>query len=101
MENLEFGRTKDGFVGECGRKMCRICWQSHVRDEVLGRADFAEMAELIDQILDAYCQEGEDNNYHQAILDGSWFTSVQQLEHALIRAKSKRDAHPELYENSV
>ena len=67
MENLEFGRIRDGFVGGCGRKMCRICWQLHVRDEVLGRADFGEMADLIDQILDAYCQESEDNCYHQCL----------------------------------
>lgn len=87
--HLEFSRIADGFAGSCGRSHCRICWQSHVRDEVLGRFEFAEVARLVDELLDAYCQEHEDNSYHQAILDGSWPTAVEQLEHALYKAKAR------------
>jgi hypothetical protein len=89
---LEFSRIGDGFKGSCGRSMCRFCWQTYVRDCVLGSGDFALMAAFIDQILDAYIQQSEDRNYYEAILDGSWPSSIEQLEHALGRAKARPEA---------
>lgn len=88
MKELAFdGAVPENFVGSCQRSQCRICWQSKVVDDVKGRGDFAEMCELIDQLLDCYAQESEDRNYYEAIFDGSWPSAVRNLEHALIRAK--------------
>lgn len=78
------------FVGSCGRVACWICWQSIVVTHVKESADFGLMAELIDDLLDCYVREADDNSYHQAILDGLWPSAVQQLEAALIKAKAGR-----------
>lgn len=91
-QNLEFGRIGDGFIGSCGRPMCRICWQSHTVDVALESGDFAVMARLIDELLDAYCQESEEHNYCEAILDGSWPSAKTILEMALVKANEFGDS---------
>lgn len=46
-----------------------------------------EMRSLIKEMLEYECNIGSDLNYLQAIMDGSWPTSVRQLTEALDKAK--------------
>jgi hypothetical protein len=86
---IEFSRMPDDFTGGCGRKACRICWESHVVTQALESADFGRIAEVLEQVLDAYCQEADDRCYYKSILDGSWPSAVEQLERALVKAKAR------------
>lgn len=44
-----------------------------------------------EEFLDRYLNEGLDANYNQAVLDGTWPSSVELLTSALQRAQQKRD----------
>jgi hypothetical protein len=48
--------------------------------------------DLIKQLLNYYFMEGEDNDYHKAILDGSWPSSVKILEALLEKAKNRKES---------
>lgn len=91
-QQLEFARIDPSYKSDCGHTNCRICWESHVVGEVLGRADFSEMADLITELHNHLSMTGEDNAYYQAIIGGSWGSSVEHLEHALGIAKKMRVA---------
>lgn len=45
---------------------------------------------LIDELMDMWLHESDDNNYNQAILDGSWPQSIEILERQLTKARLKR-----------
>lgn len=76
----------------CGHEDCHACYQRARVKHALESADFAEMAELIEELTDELCQTSEELNYHEANMDGSWPYAIENLEHALVRAKAHKAA---------
>lgn len=50
-----------------------------------------EACGVSEEFLDRYLNEGLDAEYNEAVLDGTWPTSVELLTSALQRAQQKRD----------
>lgn len=68
---------------------CKLCQQN--------RVFYAKLAALpedqrgyFEAVYEDLMETKMDNDYHNCILDGSWTSSVEILEAALVRAKQKR-----------
>jgi hypothetical protein len=73
---------------------CDSCVYSRKVHAIVARRDSDELIALIKELMDhKYCIE-EDLSYYRCILDGSWGSSIEILERALVRAKT----HPNLTE---
>lgn len=67
---------------------CRLCVYSRKVDGIIERRNVDELIELVKELMNTNYCIGEDLNYHQCIMDGSWPSAVQQLEKALEKAKN-------------
>jgi hypothetical protein len=86
---------------KCFVKDCRICYLSTRQKQVLESADFALMAEFIDELLNRECDLSEDLSYHKAILDGTWPNSVEILTKKLAKAKENPNFQAEVFAKVV
>lgn len=67
---------------------CRLCTYSRKVREIKKRGNVDEMKATIDDLMDANYNIGADLEYAEAVLNGSWPSSVEQLERALEKAKN-------------
>lgn len=65
---------------------CKHCKRSIRIDLILNEGSNDQLKALVHELLNDLRQVEEDLNYHQAILDGSWPSSVRQLKQALAKA---------------
>ena len=71
------------------KKTCHVCKESAMFNRILSRLPKREAKELR-EFLNYYVNIAMDLNYHQAIMDGSWPSAVEQLTEALEKAKKIR-----------
>lgn len=67
---------------------CDHCKFSRRANEILELNNISTLKSFIHELLNLLIQTEADLNYHQAILDGSWPTSVSQLRRALEKAEN-------------
>lgn len=68
---------------------CRWCKLSRRARRTMLNGSRPQMRKLINELMNRLCDVEDDLNYHQAILDGSWPSSVQTLTGALQIAMTK------------
>lgn len=68
---------------------CKLCQQNRVFYAKL-EALPEEQRGYFEAVYEDLMETKMDNDYHTCILDGSWTSSVEILEAALVRAKQKR-----------
>lgn len=78
---------------------CRLCLYSRKVRGILHRRNADEMKDTINDLMDANYNIGADLEYAEAILDGSWPSSVEQLDRALEKAKNHPNRVLEQKEN--
>ena len=69
---------------------CDWCKLSDRIKAAKASTDSEEAKDMIDYLANELIMTSEDNNYHDAIMDGSWPSAVEQLERALENAKNVR-----------
>ena len=71
------------------KETCHICKQSEMVKRIQSKLPEREAKEFRD-FVNEYVNIEMDLNYHQAIMDGSWPSAVEQLTDALEKAKRIR-----------
>lgn len=62
---------------------CSHCTESRAWNEIVARGDVAELRALIEELRNRLAETEEDLSYHEAILEGSWPSSYEQLERVM------------------
>ena len=66
---------------------CRLCIRHRRMDSLRKRGTRKQLVAALDELMNHLCDVEADLNYHQVIMDGSWPSSVEQLQKALKRAR--------------
>lgn len=72
---------------KCDCKHCKYAKELKYHLEVLRIYERYEQIQFFQNMYDTLCCEQMDNDYHKAILDGSWPNAKEVLEEALRRIK--------------
>jgi orotate phosphoribosyltransferase len=67
---------------------CNICAYSRKVSAVIATRDADQLIGVVNELMNATYNMGEDLSYTQCVLNGSWPSSVRQLEEALEKAKN-------------
>lgn len=81
----------------CERENCELCLVHNGYKKVLeilstsnlSSSDYRTVVDFTTDLLDRWSHESEDADYKGCILDGSWPGSVEILERALDKARSR------------
>jgi len=73
---------------------CDHCKLSAEIERVRKTGDFADAMKMVDYLSNELVQSQADENYHSAIMEGSWPSSVEILTRALANAKNFQREEP-------
>lgn len=71
---------------------CFSCKLGRRANRTMKNGSHRQKNDLIKEILNYWCSEGEDASYYKCILDGSWPSSVKILEALLEKAKNRKES---------
>lgn len=68
---------------------CKICVDGREYERIIAQLPTSDR-EWMEQYYEQCCNEGLDAGVNQAILDGTWPSAVEILEHSLLKAQQYR-----------
>ena len=70
---------------------CRLCRYDRYVDSVIALRDVDKLVALVNELMNELANIGEDLNWHECVLNGSWPSSVEILEQSLQEAQTKKE----------
>lgn len=67
---------------------CKLCNEHAFIREAIANRDVDKLIALLEKMSNDICNISMDANYNECILDGSWPSSIRQLEEALVKARN-------------
>ena len=79
---------------------CSWCKLYRRKNETVGQKDPDELVALVEELFELYNHVEAEYNHLNAIMDGSWPSSVETLESNLLKAKAIRKTNSKKFPSS-